>query len=90
MFKDKECGGVNIILKDREKLRACDIGITIALVLQRLYPNDWNLDKFDRLLVHPRTLKAIREGKALSDIRSMWETDLKAFAERRKPFLIYE
>ena len=90
VFKDKECGGVNIILTDREKLRACNIGITIALVLQRLYPNDWNLDKFDRLLVHPRTIEAIREGKSLTEIRSTWEADLKAFAERRKPFLIYE
>lgn len=90
VFKDKECGGVTIHLTDREKLQACDVGITIALTLQRLYPNDWNLDKFDRLLGHPPTIEAIRTGKSLEEIRALWAPELQAFVERRKPFLIYE
>jgi uncharacterized protein YbbC (DUF1343 family)/CubicO group peptidase (beta-lactamase class C family) len=90
VFKDEACGGVNILLTDRGQLRACEVGILIALTLQRLYPDDWNLDRFDRLLGHPPTIEAIRAGKSLAEIRAMWAPDVQAFAERRKPFLIYD
>jgi uncharacterized protein YbbC (DUF1343 family) len=81
---------VNIILTDREKLRACDIGIAIALILQKHYPKDWNVDRFDRLLGHPPTIEAIRAGKSLAEIRALWQPDIEAFAKRRAEFLIYK
>ncbi len=89
-FKNQECGGVAIVVTDREKLQAVDLGIVIALTLRRLYPNDYALDKIAPLLRHPATLEAIKSGQTLAAIKRSWETDLKSFKKRREMFLIYK
>ncbi len=87
--KDKECRGVNIILTDREKCDVVDIGILIASTLHRMYPKDYDLAKFNRLLGHPATIQMIREGASIKDIRKSWEPAVKEFMKRRKEYLIY-
>ncbi|HEY1173726.1 MAG TPA: exo-beta-N-acetylmuramidase NamZ domain-containing protein [Verrucomicrobiae bacterium] len=87
--KDKECRGVNIILTDREKCEVVDIGILIASTLHRMYPNDYDLNKFKKLLGHDATIEMIREGKSVKEIRKSWEPAVKEFMKRRKEFLIY-
>jgi uncharacterized protein YbbC (DUF1343 family)/CubicO group peptidase (beta-lactamase class C family) len=89
-FKGQLCKGVNIILTDRDKCDVVDVGITIALKLQELYPEKFGLEKFDRLLVHKPTVDAIREGKALSSIKAEWQTDLERFRQRREKYLFYK
>ena len=89
VFKDKECRGVNIILIDRENCDVLDIGITIARKLQELYPNDFNLDRFNRLLVHPPTIEAIREARSVEGIKNSWRAEVNDFRARREKFLIY-
>ena len=53
VHKDESCGGVNIIITDRNKLLAVPLGIDIARVLHELYPKRFPLAKVDRLLCHP-------------------------------------
>src|SRR5437899_10564802 len=57
-FKNQACGGVSILLLDRGKCQVVSIGITIASVLHRLYPERFDLDKFDRLLGNKATIDA--------------------------------
>ena len=73
----------------RDALPAVDLGVTLALVLQRLYPTEFALDKIQHLLSHPPTLAAIRAGKALAEIKRLWADDLAEFRKRREKFLIY-
>ena len=89
VFKDKPCGGVSIVVTDRDALKAVDVGIVLALTLQRLYPNDFALEKVQRLLQHQPTLDAIKAGKTLAEIKQLWATDLEEFKKRREKFLIY-
>ena len=79
-----------IVLTDRDKLQAVDLGIVIALTLRRLYPDDYALDKIAPLLRHSATLEAIKSGQTLAAIKRSWETDLKAFKKRREAFLMYK
>lgn len=88
VYKGKLCKGVNIILLDRTA-NVVDIGITIALKLQQLYPNDFGLEKFNRLLVHPPTIEAVRTNKPLDQIKTSWNADLNDFKARREKFLLY-
>ena len=90
VHKDESCGGVNIIITDRHKLRAVSLGIDIARVLHELYPNSFHLTKVDRLLCHPPTLEALRQGKTLTQIKALWKTDLAKFTSRRAKHLLYE
>lgn len=88
-FKDKPCNGVAFIIIDRNKLNAVDLGITVALILHRLYPNDLALGKMEKLLQHPPTMEGIKAGKPLPAIRSVWASELADFRQRRQPFLLY-
>ncbi len=90
VFKDKPCGGVNIIVTDRDRFNAVDAGLALALALQRLYPNDFALEKMDTLLRDRATLDAIKAGKSLAEIKSAWANDLEDFKRRREAFLIYK
>jgi len=89
VFKDRICNGVNIILTDRDHCPVVDIGMAIAGLLHRWYPQDFNLDKFNVLLGHPATVDAIRAGKSLADIHLIWKADRDQFQQRRARYLLY-
>jgi uncharacterized protein YbbC (DUF1343 family)/CubicO group peptidase (beta-lactamase class C family) len=89
VFKGKSCGGAVLILTDRSSLKPIDLGIVVASTLQRLYPDEFALDKVNRLLQHEPTLEAIRAGKALAEIKALWQPGLNQFLGRRKRFLLY-
>ena len=90
VHKDKPCGGVNIIVTDRHKLRAVPLGIDIARVLHKLYPKSFPLAKVGRLLCHPPPLEALDQGKTLAHIEALSKTGLAKFTPRRAKYLLYE
>ena len=90
VFKGQPCRGVRLEITDRNRLRAVDVGLTLALTLQRLHPGVFALDKMSPLLRHPPTLEAIRAGKPLVEIKRLWLPELETFKQRRRQFLIYE
>ena len=89
VFKDKPCGGVSIILTDRERPQVVDIGIATAKILHRLYPAEFGLEKFNRLLGHSATLQGIKDGQSIAQIRESWAADLNQFVQRRARYLLY-
>ncbi|MDA0813150.1 MAG: DUF1343 domain-containing protein [Verrucomicrobia bacterium] len=88
-FKDERCGGVKILLTDRNACTPVSIGAALGRTLQTHYPTQWDNKDFDKLLAHPATFDAVVKGTDLSTIQSKWEADKAAFLERRKPFLLY-
>ncbi len=84
VFQDKACGGVHIMITDRDALNAVEVGITLASTLQRLHPNEFALEKVQHLLRHAPTLEAIKAGKSLVEIRQLWTSDLEDFKKRRE------
>jgi uncharacterized protein YbbC (DUF1343 family) len=89
-FKDKACGGVSMLITDRQRLKPVDVGITIGLMLQRRYTNDYALSKTLPLLTTKPTLEAVKRGDSLIAIKQSWAADLEAFKKRREPFLLYK
>lgn len=88
-FKDKPCSGASMFITDRRRLNAIDVGITIGLVLQRLYPNDYALNKPINLLTSKPVLEAMKRGDSLIAIKQSWASDLEIFKKRRQQYLIY-
>lgn len=88
-FKDKPCGGARIVLTDRDALNAVDVGLTIAVTMQRLYGTNFAADKMQVLLREPSVLAGIKAGKPLAELKAGWTADLEAFKQRREPFLLY-
>jgi len=89
VFQDEACAGVYILITDRDALNAVDVGLALALKLQRLHPNEFALEKVQHLLRHAPTIEAIRAGKSLAEIKQSWTSDLEDFKPRREKFLIY-
>lgn len=89
VFAGKECRGVEILVLDRDALDAVDLGLTLARTLQRLHPAELKIEKMEKLLVHPPTLAALREGRPLTSIRAGWVKEREEFRARREKFLLY-
>jgi uncharacterized protein YbbC (DUF1343 family) len=90
VFKDQECGGVNIIITDRNAFQPLLAGIEFATALRKLYPNDWKVDSYLRLLVNEEALARIKRGDPARDIVSSWTASLDQFRRARAEFLLYQ
>lgn len=88
-FAQKICNGVEMRVVDRVAFRPVDLGMALALTLQRLHPADLQIDRLSKLLAHPATIEAVRAGKSVQAIHDLWAKDLEDFRERRRKFLIY-
>jgi uncharacterized protein YbbC (DUF1343 family) len=85
VFIDESCGGVRLIITDREMLKPVAAGIAIAVTMQRLYPKKFALEKVNTLLNHTTLLNAIREGKDWRTITKMWEIETSDFTDQHRP-----
>jgi uncharacterized protein YbbC (DUF1343 family)/CubicO group peptidase (beta-lactamase class C family) len=90
VFKDEECGGVNIIVTDRAAFRSLLTGIEMALALRKLYPNDWKVDNYLRLLVNADTLERVKRGENAREIVGSWNAGLQEFRRARAEILLYD
>jgi uncharacterized protein YbbC (DUF1343 family)/CubicO group peptidase (beta-lactamase class C family) len=88
-FKDQECGGINIVIVDRASFDPLRTGIEIAAALQKMFPNDWKSDNYNRLLANQQTYDMLRRGTPPEDIVKAWQSDLNDFLKRRAQFLLY-
>jgi uncharacterized protein YbbC (DUF1343 family) len=89
-FTNRVCGGVALIITDRERLQSVDVGIALAQTLQRLYPKEFALAKINQLLQDHETVEAIKAGKSLVDVKQSWAAYLEAFKQRRAKYLLYQ
>jgi uncharacterized protein YbbC (DUF1343 family) len=89
IFSNQPCGGVNIILTDRERCRVLDIGLLAAKILHRWYPEQFQVRKMETLLADEPTLQAIQEDKSLSEIRGLWTEKMEEYKAEREKYILY-
>ena len=89
VFKDEPCGGVNIIITDRVAFRPLLTGIEMALALRKLYPNEWKIDKYLRLLANADTLERVKRGESAREIVASWNSGFQEFRRVRAEILLY-
>ncbi len=89
VFAKARCRGVQIIIDDWAKFQPLHTGITMACALRRLFPNEWQVEKYDRLLVHKATWEALQRGATAAELEKAWVAELERFNARRREFLIY-
>jgi uncharacterized protein YbbC (DUF1343 family) len=86
---DKSCSGVRVIVTDRTRCNAVDIGLALTIALQKFYPQKLQATAMTRLLGDDATLAAIVAGKSFAEIKASWSAGLTEFEARRKAFLLY-
>jgi uncharacterized protein YbbC (DUF1343 family)/CubicO group peptidase (beta-lactamase class C family) len=90
VFKDTECGGVNIIVTDRTRFHPVQAGLEIAVALRHLYPTEWKVDDYSRLLVNAETLEAVKRADEPEAITRLWSEGLSEFRRARARALLYK
>jgi uncharacterized protein YbbC (DUF1343 family)/CubicO group peptidase (beta-lactamase class C family) len=90
VFKGEECGGVNLIVTDRAHFRPVRTGLEMAVALRRLYPNDWKVDAYARLLVNADTLERVKRADEPEEIERAWQPRLAEFRRARTRALLYK
>lgn len=90
VFKGEVCGGVHLLVLDRNRLNAVQVGLTLAVTLRRLYPDAWQPDKLHTLLVSAQTQAALLAGVDYAGLAASWAESLAGFAKRARAVRLYE
>jgi uncharacterized protein YbbC (DUF1343 family)/CubicO group peptidase (beta-lactamase class C family) len=90
VFKNENCGGINIIITSRERFKSVKTGMEIALALRKLFSNEWKTDNYNRLLANSETFEMVKRGETLAAIENAWQKKLDEFKARRAQFLLYK
>ncbi len=88
-FKGERIEGVRILVVDRERVRATELGAELAVALQTLYPGKVDFKRNEKLIGHSGTVDAFAAGQDARGIVASWQEDVEAFVVRRKRFLLY-
>jgi uncharacterized protein YbbC (DUF1343 family) len=89
-FAKEECGGLSFVITDWDEFRPFELGLIIAHSLRKLYPNDWEPERFMRLLGNKKVYQQVVDGVEVKEILKGIDDELQEFRDRRKPFLMYE
>lgn len=89
-YSGQPCGGLNIIITDRQQLEPLTVGWHLSAALQKLYPEQWEGQQAMRLLGSKATLDAILSGKSVEEIQAVAARGVSEFEARRSHFLIYD
>jgi uncharacterized protein YbbC (DUF1343 family) len=89
MYSGKICNGISIEVRDRAQFQPVLMGLEIASALNRLYPEQFDVEKLIELLGSQSTIERLAHGDALRDIEAGWTGDLDRFRTMREKYLLY-
>jgi len=90
VFKGEQSNGINIIITNRDNFKSVETGIEIAAALRKLFPNDWQTEKFNRLLANSEVFERVKRGDAPEEIEKSRQDSLGEFKKRRAQYLLYK
>jgi len=88
-YKGQECQGVTVNLTDRDALRSLQMGLQIADVFHRLYPDQFHLEKIVTLLGSQAAIDRLAHGDDPAQIEAGWANDIDRFRQMRDKYLLY-
>jgi uncharacterized protein YbbC (DUF1343 family)/CubicO group peptidase (beta-lactamase class C family) len=88
-FAGQPCGGVNIVVTDRNALDAPEMGIEIASAMLKLYPVQYKIAGLDTLMVNRASLAALEAGEDPRRIAEDWQDADETFKALRAKYLLY-
>lgn len=88
-FAGQRIEGVEILIHDRSRVDAPELGIEAVAALHKLYGAVFEIDRVDRLLRNVRVLDQIKAGVDPRRIAAGWQPDLVRFKALRARYLLY-
>jgi len=90
LYAGQHCGGVGVRVTDRGALRSMRVGLEIAAILHKKYPDNFDLSKILLLLGNDSTLQQLQSGTPVGEIIASWAKDLAAYDAVRRPYFLYK
>jgi uncharacterized protein YbbC (DUF1343 family) len=90
LYAGRRCGGIGIRIGDRAAVRAITAGLEIALLLQKMYPSDFDVSKTIFLLGNAATIQKLKDGVPASEIVASWQPALADYDKTRRRYFLYK
>jgi uncharacterized protein YbbC (DUF1343 family) len=90
LYAARRCGGVGIRIGDRAAVRAMRVGLEIAVILQKLYPEQFATSKTITLLGNAETVRRLKDGAPAAEIAASWQPELADFEKLRRKYFLYK
>jgi uncharacterized protein YbbC (DUF1343 family) len=90
LYSGQRCGGVGIRVTDRAAVRSMGIGLEIAALLLKKYPDNFDVTKTIFLLGNDATVQQLKAGTPPEQIVLSWAADLAAFDQVRRKYFLYK
>jgi uncharacterized protein YbbC (DUF1343 family)/CubicO group peptidase (beta-lactamase class C family) len=88
-FEGEECRGLHFIVTDWNRFRSFELGLAVAKALRTLHRDDWQTERYMRLLANEDIHQRIMGDDNVDKILKLIERQTLSFRERRKPFELY-
>ena len=88
-YAGQPCGGVQLIVTDRDALEPVHVGLEIAAALHRLHGDRLELDGTVHLLGSRAALERILAGEDPAAVAAGWAAGERSWRRRRAPYLLY-
>jgi len=85
----QQCGGVNILITDRETIDVAELGLELIAALRALYPKDFEIAHVSDALANQAVFGALQGGEDPHRIAEDWHDGLDRFMQVRAKYLIY-
>ena len=86
----KACGGVQIVLVDRDAFDPIETGLSIVRELKDLFSGAFDVNRVNRLLVNEALLERVKTTTGPTVYSHLWQKDMAEFKVRRQRFLLYD
>ena len=86
----KLCGGVQIIVVNREIVDAPEMGIEMISAIHKLYPTEFDVSKVNTLLANQAAFQQLQAGVDPRRIAEDWRDGVEKFMQVRSKYLIYQ
>ena len=90
LYAGKRCAGVGIRVTDRAAVRSMRLGLEIAALLEKKYPEQFDATKTLLLLGNQKTVDDLNAGWPPEKIIGSWSGDLAAFDAVRRKYFLYK
>jgi uncharacterized protein YbbC (DUF1343 family) len=90
LYSGQRCGGVAVRITDKQAVRAMRMGIEIATVLRKFYPEKFDPEKLLILVGNAGTIRDLQAGVSPEKIVESWSGDLNTFEQARKQYFLYK
>jgi len=90
LYSGQRCGGVAVRVTDRAVVHSMRLGLEIAAILRKLYPDQFDPAKLLLLTGNAETIRQLQDGVAPERIEASWSSDLSAYDAVRRKYFLYK